>query len=366
MFDLSCDVAVIGAGIAGVGVAAKLAPDARVVVIEAEDRPGAHATGRSAAIFLRNYGGPEIRALTRASDQTFTEPPASWGCPPLLSPRGQLMVAGEAQIAALEHELATTTGFERISPAEALALVPILRPEAVAAAAWERDARDIDVDALHQAWLRLIRRHGGQVLTRARVTAIDRVQGIWLITAGGQIITAPVLVNAAGAWADAVATMGGARPLGLQPRRRSMAVLPQPGADSWPLFGDAAETWYAKPAGGALMVSPADEDPIPAQDAAPDDLVLAEGLDRFERATRYTVRTQPRAWAGLRTFAPDRVPVVGYDSRIEGFFWLAGQGGYGIQSAPALSRLAANLVQRKDVAPELAPIVPALSPARFS
>jgi D-arginine dehydrogenase len=363
------DVAIIGAGIAGAGVAAMLRGRARTILLEAEDRPGHHATGRSAAMYLRNYGNAPIRALTRASAADFEAPPAEWGCGELLSPRGLLYVADAGGRPALDAALAVGEDLAELTPAEAAAMVPILRAELLSGAAFERDGRDIDVDALHQAWLRLFRREGGEIAGRAPVSRIERADGAWRIDAGARRIEAAVVVNAAGAWADEVARMAGARPAGITPMRRSMAVLPAPeipGFDRWPLIADIGEGWYAKPQSGALLVSPAEEDPVAPHDAFADDMTLAEGLDRFARATTHEVTRVTRTWAGLRSFAPDRTPVVGFDPAAEGFFWLAGQGGYGIQTAPAMSRLAAALILR---APGEQPVdaatVAALSPARF-
>lgn len=365
---LDADVVVIGAGIAGAGAAADLAGNFRVVIVEMEDRPGYHATGRSAALFVQNYGNPVIRALSRAAAPLFRDADPALFPHPLLSPRGMLFVADAGSLDGHQALMAEAEGLRECPPAEAVAMVPILRRERILAAAYDPDAREIDVAALHQGWLKAAKSAGAELLTRSGVFSGGYEDGQWILETPGHRITAPVVVNAAGAWADRVASSLGVAPVGLQPLRRSMAVLPSPhGHDvsRWPLVFDAAERWYAKPDGKKLFVSPADEDPVEPHDAFADDAVLAEGLHRFEQAVTMPVTRVERSWAGLRTFSPDRTPVVGFDRTAEGFFWLAGQGGYGMQTAPALSRLAGQLIRRSTLPAEMEAIVPALSPNRF-
>ncbi len=360
------DVIVIGGGIAGVGAGAELAAEMSVCVLEAEPRLGYHATGRSAAIFIRNYGNTTLRALNAAS-AGFLESPGGVSDCSLLSPRGELLVATEEELGDLETYCAGAEGLERLTAAQAVELVPILRPEVIAAAAIEWDAQDIDVDRMLAGYARLLRQRGGMVETGARVSSIRREADVWHVTAGGRDYRAPVIVNAAGAWASEVAKMAGARPVPLHPLRRSAAILPAPGQHdvrNWPLFASASERWYAKPEAGKLMVSPADEDPVEPQDAWADDMVLAEGLHRFEQAVTMPVTRVEHSWAGLRSFTPDRSPAVGFDPECKGFFWLAGQGGYGVQTAPVLSRLTMELVT--GAAPQLPDtVVRAVAPDRF-
>lgn len=366
--EIDTDIAIVGAGIAGAGLAAALGPGRDVVLLEREPRPGHHATGRSAAIFIRNYGNAVIRALSRASATHFEAADPDYFPAPLLTARGILFVANEEGRAHHEHLVANADGLVPITPDEAVARVPLLRREWMAAAAFEADAMDIDVAALHQGWLKQAGRAGARIVTNAEVASAGRENGRWRIDTPAGTIRARVLVNAAGAWADRVAEACGVAPLGLVPMRRSMAVLPAPqGFDmhGWPLVADAADTWYFKPDAGRLLVSPADEDPVEPHDAYVDDMVLAEGLDRYEKAVVRPVTRVESSWAGLRTFAPDRTPVAGYDPVAEGFFWLAGQGGYGIQTAPALSRLAATALLRASPESGAAPLIEALSPARF-
>lgn len=364
--EIRADVVIVGAGMAGTGLAADLAGDFNVVLLEQEGRPAYHSTGRSAAIFIQNYGNSVIRALSRASAPLFHGASPAFFPTPLLTPRGILFVADDDGIADHEALMAEAEGLEEISPAEAIARIPLLRADRLKAAAYEHDAQDIDVDALHQGSLRKARAGGMRLLTDAPVTRAEFRSGEWVVETPKGTVRAAILVNAAGAWADTVARLSGVAPLGIQPMRRSMAVLPAPeGHDvrHWPLVGDAADSWYAKPDAGRLLVSPAEEIPVEPHDAFVDDMILAEGLHRFEQAIDYPVTRVERSWAGLRSFAPDRTPVAGFDPTVDNFFWLAGQGGYGIQTAPALSRLAGRLIRR---APgELESLDAALSPARF-
>ncbi|HEY5819116.1 MAG TPA: FAD-binding oxidoreductase [Mesorhizobium sp.] len=365
---IETDVAIVGAGIAGIGLAADIAADYRVLILEQESRPAYHSTGRSAAIFIRNYGNAVIRALSRASAPLFDKPDTALFPHPLISPRGLLYVANTEGLKHHGELMGMADGLHAISPDEAVAMVPILRRDKIAAAAYEKDAQDIDVNALQEGWLRKARAAGVQVLTDAAVTRAERSGGKWLIETPKGTVRADVLVNAAGAWADVVAKAAGLSPIGIQPMRRSIAVLPAPeGMDvtGWPLIDDSAEGWYCKPDAGKLYVSPSEEIPVDPHDAYVDDMVLAEGLDRFEQATTYQVTRLESSWAGLRSFAPDRTPIAGFDKRADGFFWLAGQGGYGIQTAPALSLLAGQLIRRAQPQDNLADVVDALSPNRF-
>lgn len=363
----TADVIVIGGGIAGISAAAELATSARVVVLEAEDQLGYHTSGRSMAMFILNYGNATLRALNAVAQPVFLEPEGI-SDHSLLSPRGELMLATEDELDALEKELHQSTGLQRVTAAEAVDMVPILRPELIAAGFYEATAQDIDVDRMLQGYTRLLKARGGEIKTNARVASMTCVGGTWQIETATGLISAPVVINAAGAWADPVAGLAGAAPCGVTPMRRSVAVIPAPEGydiDKWPLFGAMTETWYAKSESGRLLVSPADEDPVEAHDAWADDMVLAEGLDRYEQAVTVPVTRVERSWAGLRSFAPDRTPVVGFDGEIEGFFWLAGQGGYGVQTAPALSKLTAALVIGHAPAIDNDTIA-ALSPARFN
>lgn len=349
------DILVIGAGISGLSAAAALSARYKVQVLEAEAHPGMHATGRSAALFVRNYGNATIRALNDVAYPALA---------PFLTRRGVLTVADEGDRTAFDGYLEGSTA-QRVSTAEACALFPILQPEAAAFAALEVDASDIDVDGLMSAHRAQLKAAGTEIVTGAKVEGITQRSGDWEVATAGATYAAPILINAAGAWADEVAALAGVQKVGLTPYRRSAAIVPvEADISAWPMVLPATETWYAKPEAGRLMVSPADEDPMPPMDAWPDDMVLAEGLDRFSQAVTLEVTRVTHTWAGLRTFAGDRTPVVGFDPRADGFFWLAGQGGYGVQISPALAQLTAELVAGRK--PTLsATVVSALSPERF-
>ncbi len=354
------DVLVVGAGVAGLGAAAMLSGEASVIVLEAESAPCFHSTGRSAAIFIKSYGPPGVRAATLASEPFYEAPPEGFAEAPLLLPRGLLFV--DPVGGALDALVTETPGMVFIDPADALRFCPALRPDRIVAASYEEDARDIDVDLLTGGFRRMMRAGRGHLVTGAEVKALSRSGGVWRADTVAGAFEAPIVVDAAGAWSSRVAALAGAAPIHVQPKRRSAAMVPGPAGEDvnrWPLVGDAAETWYAAPKAGKLMVSPADADPIEACDVWPDDMVLAEGLHRFSEAMTFEVARVERTWAGLRSFSPDGEPVVGFDPAAEGFFWLAGQGGYGIQTAPALSHLAADLVLGRDPSLDPRPFAPA-------
>ncbi|HEY6744652.1 MAG TPA: FAD-binding oxidoreductase [Mycobacteriales bacterium] len=362
---MDSDVLVLGAGIAGATAAWFLAAGgARVTVLEMEDAPGRHSTGRSAALFSEYFGSPPVRALTAASRRFLAAPPAGFADGPLLTPRGVVTVALPGQEAEFADALATARtapgGAEEISLAEARRRVPVLRDGRYARAMHKPAAMDIDVAALHQGFLR-----GARVVTRARVRGLRRDGSAWtaVTTAGDH--SAPVVVDAAGAWADELAGLAGAAPVGLVPHRRT-ACLIDPGTDAagWPLLNDVPETFYCKPESGALLVCPSDAEPAAPGDVRARDLDVAIGIDRLEQATTLSVRAVQHAWAGLRTAAPDDVPVVGPDPAVPGFHWLAGVGGYGVQLSPAVGQLLAAAVLGTDLGrPELAA---AVSPHRFA
>lgn len=357
---MDTDILIIGGGIAGLSLAAALAGAADVVLAEAEGALAHHASGRSAALYEPHYGAAPVVELSLASGEAFH-------AAGVLSPRGLMVVAGPEDAQAF-HRDADAMQLEPLTVDAARALVPVLNPATVTLAAHGTHAWDIDTDRLMQGHARTCRAAGGQILTGLRVTALSRQGGRWQADTAQGPITARVVVNAAGPWADPVAALAGIAPLGLQPFRRSMARIPAPGdhdVSRWPMIFGAGETWYAKPDAGALIVSPAEEEPQPPQDAWADDMVLAEGLARYESMVTEPVTRLIANWAGLRTFAPDRVPVIGFAPGAPGFFWLAGQGGYGFQTSAAAARLAADLIRGR--APDLsAGLVAALAPGRFA
>ncbi|HEX3917516.1 MAG TPA: FAD-dependent oxidoreductase [Caulobacteraceae bacterium] len=371
------DFLVVGSGIAGASAAAMLSAEASVTLIERESAHGYHTTGRSAALYAASYGGVPIRALTRASRAFYDAPPEGFAAHPLLGPRGCLYIARPDQRADLEHirdaSVASGVAVEDLGEAQALALCPVLRPGYVARAALEPEAMDIDVDALHQGYLRLFRSNGGVTRLSSELVGLQRDAGGWIARlSGGETLTARAVIDAAGAWADRVAVMAGVRPIGLMPLKRTAVLLDEPpgvSARAWPAVIDAGEQFYFKPESGKILASPADEQPSEPCDAYPDDMDVAIGIDRVQQAADIPVRRVGRSWAGLRTFAPDRSMVVGYDTHAPGFFWLAGQGGYGVQTAPAAARLAAALALRRDAPADIRELgldVATVSPARFS
>ncbi|UWQ14905.1 FAD-binding oxidoreductase [Aliiroseovarius sp. M344] len=355
------DFIVIGGGIAGVSAGSRLSKLGRVTLLEAEDALAYHASGRSAAMFEECYGAPSVVELNRAS-RSFHET-ANGG---VLSPRGLLIVAGKGQEDALAVDL-DVMHLDPVTADDALALVPILNPKTFVGAGYHKDAWDIDTDRLIQNFSRDVRANG-EVVTGAKATKITRLPDRWEVTTPKGVFTAKSLVNAAGGWADQVATLAGISPIGIQPYRRSIARIPAPGGHdvtNWPLFMGAGESWYAKPDAGALIVSPAEAHPMDPHDAWADDMVLAEGLARYENMVTEPVTRMMANWAGLRSFAPDRNLVIGRSTEDAGFLWFAGQGGYGFQTSPAASQLLADIVSGD--APEIdAATVAVLSPARFS
>jgi D-arginine dehydrogenase len=362
------DAAVIGAGIAGSAAAAALAADRRVALIEAEEAAGYHTTGRSAAVWILNYGPPDVRTLSGLSRPFFEHPPAGFAEVPLMSQRPVVFMAPEAQRPQLETMLAEGVGLREISVADLRQRVPALRPDYAVAAAIEEDAFDMDVAALHQGYLKQLRARGGVLALRHRAGRIEQRNARWEVaTSTGAVFRAPVVVNAAGAWGDAVAAIAGVAPIGLTPCRRTAAIIdPSPyDVTAWPLLNDAAHTWYARPeARTRLMVSPADETPMQPHDVQPDELDIAIAIDRMQQALDIPVRRVERSWAGLRSFTPDRSLAFGWDRDAPGFFWCIGQGGYGIQTSPAAGKLVADLIAGRDPG-EAAKIVAAIDPMRF-
>lgn len=347
------DFLVVGAGMAGASVGAELALKASVLVIEQESQPGYHATGRSAAVFSETYGPPQIQALSSASRHFLENPPDGFGDHPILTERGLIMLARLDQADHLDQFLSTNHATAAgLSADDVVDRVPILRSDGWAGGAIEPDCRDIDVAALHQGYLRTMGARGGRLLTDVRLPPIERDGEHWIVNVADGPVAAGAIVNAAGAWGDSVGQMLDVRPLGLVPKRRTAVTIDLPAgmdASAWPVVVDIDEQFYFKPDAGKLLISPADATPTPAVDAQPDELDVAIAIDRFQRATTIEVGRIAHRWAGLRTFAPDGVPAVGWDAEMDGFFWLVGQGGYGIQTAPALARYAAALAVGNEI-----------------
>lgn len=365
------DFLIIGAGIAGAGAAWSLSrPDATdgereppgVLLLERESQPGYHSTGRSAAVYSETYGNDTIRALTSASRAFFERPPQGFAEHPLWSPRAWLYIARADSVARLdawyEHARTLVPTLERLDADETLRRAPMLREGYAAGAVCEPLGADLDVDALHRGFLRAAQRNGARIATDAEVVAIERSGGIWRVrTRRGESYDARVLVNAAGAWGDEIAALAGVAPVGLEAKRRTAILFPAPpdfDLHDAPVVVDIDETFYFKPDAGKLLGSPADETDCAPCDAQPEELDVAIAAARIEEAVRFPITRIESRWAGLRTFAADRTPVVGYDDALEGFFWLVGQGGYGIQTAPALARVAGELARGAPMPEDLA------------
>jgi D-arginine dehydrogenase len=363
------DIVVIGAGMAGASLAAELAPHASVIILEAEAQPGYHSTGRSAAFWSESYGGPLVQPLTTASGPFLWNPPADFSDTPFLHPRGALHIAdpeGETALDALVAEFAGST--VELYPADPATRIGGLRP-GWGRALFEPSCADIDVAALHGAYLKAARRCGAMLRTNARAEAIERSGQGWSIhTPAGRLHT-KIVVNAAGAWADEVAVMAGVAPIGIRPYRRTLAQLriDPPAPPDLPLVIDALGRFYFKPeAGGRLWLSPHDETPCEAADCAAEEIDVARAIHWLEQVVDWRVDRVEHSWAGLRSFAPDRLPVYGFDAEAPGFFWFAGQGGFGIQTAPAAARLGAALLLGRKPDPMVAQIDPvSFRPGRF-
>jgi len=349
------DVVVIGGGIAGVSVAALLAADRSVLLLETESHLAYHTTGRSAAIFLESYGGRQVRALTRASRPLYDAvPELDSDATPLLTPSSELIISDHDRLAELDALTAEVPSLHRITVDEALTHCPVLSRDYLAGAAFDAGTRGIDVLGLHQHYVRTGRKRGLSIRTNTQVLSGTRTDGTWHLETTDGPVSAPVVIDAAGAWADVVAQGLGAEPVGLTPLRRTAAVVPVADVDpGWPMVMDVAEDFYFRPEGTGLLISPADETPDEPRDARPDELDVALAIENINAASTLGIRSVSTTWAGLRTFAPDRAPVVGWDTRLPGLFWFAGQGGYGIQMAPALAVLAAAQVRGVDTPHEL-------------
>ncbi len=360
---MAVDVAVIGAGIAGAAAAYEIAATHRTVLLEREEHPGYHTTGRSAALYTENYGNAVIRALTIASRPFFERPPAGFADYKLLHPRGVLWIATSGQDAFCAEHLAAgqrpggKSVVREIARDEAFERLPVLSREYLQRAFYEADAMDLDVQAIHQGFLGGFKTRGGRLLTGAEVRGLARDKGVWRISSAIGEIVAACVVDAAGAWADEIARLAGVSAVGLVPKRRTAFIFDPVMGDPprmldpspWPMACDVAEGFYFKPEAGRILVSPADETPSPPCDAQPEEIDIAEASARLESATTLKVTRIVRKWAGLRSFVADKSPVAGEAPDAPGFFWLAGQGGYGIMTSPALGRTIAALVRGQDI-----------------
>lgn len=372
----SYDFIVVGGGIAGASAGYELAAQGRVLVLERESQPGYHTTGRSAALFVQTHGPAVIRALSRGAKSFFLDPPAGFAEHPLLTERGMLLIGRADQTALLEQSFAQSSrhiaGVRRLDAKEARDLVPLLREDYVAGAVLDPEAMDMDVHAIHWGFIRGMRARGGKLVTDAELRGLERGAKAWIARTAAGDFAAPVVINAAGAWCDVVGAMAGAAPIGLVPKRRTAFIFdPPPDLDiaRWHSVIDVGEEFYFKPDAGKFLGSPADQTPMEPCDARPDDFDVAVAVERIQRAARIPIAHINRKWAGLRSFVADGCPVVGYDPRVDGFFWLAGQGGYGIETSPSMGRLCASLALGRGVPSDLAGqgvTEAAVSPARIT
>jgi D-arginine dehydrogenase len=363
-------VAVVGGGIAGVSIAYELAAEARVVLMETEPQLAHHTTGRSAAMYLQSYGNAVVRALTVASEADYERLRSVLETPPLLRPQPQLWIADEETRPHLEALLQSEGPLRSLSATEAGTLCPALRAELLVGAALDVSAREIDVMALHQGYVRGLAARGGEIRRASPVTSLERTGAAWKVGTPGGTLAAEVVVDAAGAWADQVATLAGVTAAGIRPLRRTLFTSPMqwPGStEGWPFVADLGERFYFKAEHDQVLVSPADETPDVPGDARPAEVDIARTLEVMNRFTTLGLRSVRSAWAGLRSFAADRSPVVGSRGSEPGFFWFAGQGGYGIQMAPALARAGAALLLHGRLPRELEGVLEArsMSPERF-
>ncbi len=352
----SADFLIIGAGIAGASVGYWLARHGKTVLLERESQPGYHSTGRSAALYMASYGCAQVRALTLASRNFFDHPPAGFCEHPLLTPRGALMVASAGQEQALEEHWAVLQGLgieaQRLTASQCHDMSPVLRQEKLVAGLIEHDACDMDVNAIHQGFLRGIKLQGGMVQNHAEVFGLQREDSGWLVHTPAGSWRTPIVINAAGAWAEVIGEMAHAKPIGLTPCRRSAFTFkPELDIDysKWPMTYGATEDWYFKPDAGLILGSPANADPVMPHDVHPEEMDIALAISRIQEMTTFTIRRPSHTWAGLRSFVDDGGLVGGFDSQAPGFFWVAAQGGYGIQTSPAMGEACASLIRGLEI-----------------
>jgi D-arginine dehydrogenase len=372
---MNADFLIIGGGIAGASVGYFLTQYGKVTLLERESQPGYHSTGRSAAMFIESYGSPQVRALTCAGRAFYEQPPAGFTEHPILAPRGALILAGLGQQDLLDREYASvhqvSPQAQLLGPDAVLDKVPAIRREMILGAVFEPGASDIDVHTLHQGYLRGLRQCGGRIVCDAEVESLQRDGAGWLAQAGGKSYRAAIVINAAGAWCDKIALLAGVAPLGLQPKRRSAFIFAPPaGIDPsrWPMFIGVDESYYVKPDAGMLLGSPANTDPVEPHDVQPEEYDIALGIDRIQTMTTLQIRRPTRTWAGLRSFVADGDLVGGFDPAAPGFFWVAAQGGYGVQTSAAMGEACAALAAGQPLPERLADFgltAPMLSPARL-
>ncbi|MBJ26981.1 MAG: FAD-dependent oxidoreductase [Alphaproteobacteria bacterium] len=372
MDKLSVDVLVIGGGIAGASVAANLTSKTKVVVVEAEEHPGFHSTGRSVAVYAPMYGSKVIRDITAMSSPLFKKAEDELS-QAILSQRGFLFIAKKHQHQAMNNlrkELSKLSNLTHMNIEEAQKLVPAIKSQYVSEALFDPDAKDIDVSTLHHYYINQLRACGGKILLSQRVKKIEQIGSHYEVVCDTVTIFCNKIVNAAGAWADEIGQLAGCKKLGLKPLRRTAFSFEPDNWDykDWPVVIDCEEEFYIKPETGSIIGSPADETEDIPRDVYAEEIDIAIGMDRITAALDFKVKSIQSSWAGLRTFTPDRDPVVGFDKKHKNFFWLAGQGGYGIQTAPYLGKLSSDLILGNTYSQttEDSELITALSPNRFN
>jgi D-arginine dehydrogenase len=358
------DVIVIGAGMAGLSAAYSLSQSARVLVLEREASAGYHSTGRSAALYGSSYGSekPVVGALTKLSANFFLNPPEDFAEHSLYTQRGAMYIAHQDSVKELEayfrEMLQYTPHLEWIDRAKIEQLSPVLKPSYCHNAIYDKDVFELDVHLLQESFRRAIRRNGSTLVTEFEVKSLSRERDNWLVSNGAESYMAPVIVNAAGAWVDEIAQLANVKPLGISPLRRTAILVDAPQElelAAWPMVVQYEEEFYFKPEAGKVMISAANEDLSPPCDAQPEELEIAYAAHYGAEATTLDIARVESSWAGLRNFVHDRSPVIGFAQDSPGFFWLAGQGGFGIQTCPAAGRLVASLVLHGEIPEELAP-----------
>ncbi len=346
------DIIVIGGGIAGASAAFKLSKDYKVLVLEMEDQAGYHTTGRSAALYTEIYGNATIRKLAKLSKPFLESPPDGFSDYQLLSERGGLLIARSDQLEHLEKELneirSAGGDVEKIEKEDLLKMIPALNLEYATAGLYDPHSKDIDVSGLHQGFLKTMQQQGGKLLSNARVLALKQLEDRWIVKTAEAEFSCKLLINAAGAWAEEIGALAGAKKIGLTPMKRTAFLFDAPSEfeiEHWPMVIDIGEKFYFKPDSGKLLGSPADETPVSPHDARPDDLDIALGIERLHVALNFEIKHLSHKWAGLRSFVPDRTLVAGFDPYVKKIFWLAGQGGYGIKTSPAMSVCCGALIR---------------------
>ncbi|HIG09952.1 MAG TPA: FAD-binding oxidoreductase [Alphaproteobacteria bacterium] len=352
---MKSDFIIIGSGMAGMSAAYRLSKHGKVIVLEKESLLGYHTTGRSAAFFTENYGNKIIRSITKASRHFFENPPACFKENELMTNHGgSLFIANKNQTKFVDKELeyakSLSANVFEISKQKALRMVPIIKKNYIDRALHEPDSKSMDVDLIHQGFARGLKSNNGDIIFNATVQKIKKISNDWKVYTKTDQYSSPIIINAAGAWCDDIAILAGCKPLNLKPKRRTVIIFESSkniNTSNWPVVIDIEDKFYFKSEAGKILASPADEtDSLPC-DAQPEEIDIAMTVDRIENATNFKIKRIEHKWAGLRSFFPDRTPIVGEDPSISNFYWLAGQGGYGIQTSPGISKIIECLITGK-------------------